>query len=810
MGLRNAIVKAIKKQMPPLSSTEKEALASGTVGWDGELMSGNPDWNKLFKYEKAELTAEEQAFLDGPVERLCKVVDNWDIQQKNDLPPEAWKIIKEEGFMGLEIPKEYGGKGFSSKAHSAVVMKLASRSITAAVTVMVPNSLGPAELLREYGTKEQKDYYLPRLANGTEIPCFALTGPDAGSDAGGLPDRGVVCKNEKGELGVKINWEKRYITLGPIATLIGMAFKLEDPDNLLGKDKVDHGITVALIPRETPGIEIGDRHAPMDLPFHNGPNKGKDVFIPLSAIIGGPEKAGKGWGMLMESLAVGRSLSLPALSTAAAKFSSYATGAYARTRKQFGTSISNFEGIEEPLARMAGLTYMMNAAREATLQMVDNGERPAIPSAILKYHLTEGMRTIVNDAMDIDGGKAISNGPNNVFSSLYKGVPIAITVEGANIMTRNLIIFGQGAVRAHPYTLKELDALDNPNTGKAFNGFFKQLGAHLFKAKIAGIKTFIHGATGSRFSRAPKGVDKSMKKYYKQVNRLSAAFNLATNASLPLGGNLKKKERVSARMGDVFSNLYLASTTLWYYEKQGRPKEDKVLVDWAVQQALNKAETALADALDNHPLKPARLVKHIVWPRKFITAALAVGTVVAGVMAAPLVMLAGAAATVGAAIFMKDRQNDKPTDSLDRKVADTIRNPGEVRDRLTTGIFKPQGMDDPLGQLEAAFNMTIETEPVEKKLYLAQKAGTIERSDKRAEVLEAATAAGVLSTEEVSKLKQMDALRRSVIMVDAFPQAQPATAEPAPAAPANDDKKEKAEKKPAASAPKPPKPPKAG
>lgn len=782
MGIRSAIVKAVKKQMPPISATEKEALASGTVGWDGELMSGSPNWDKLFKYEKAELTAEEQAFLDGPVEKLCKIVDNWEIQKTNDLPPEAWKIIKEEGFMGLEIPKEYGGKGFSSKAHSAVVMKLASRSITAAVTVMVPNSLGPAELIGAYGTQAQKDYYLPRLANGTEIPCFALTGPDAGSDAGSIPDRGVVVKNEKGELGIRMNWEKRYITLGPIASLIGMAFKLEDPDNLLGKGVKDLGITVALVPRNTPGVEIGDRHAPMDLPFHNGPNKGTDVFVPIDAIIGGPDKAGKGWAMLMESLAVGRSLSLPALSTAAAKLSSYATGSYSRVRKQFGTSISNFEGIEEPLARMAGLTYLMNAAREATLQMVDAGERPAIPSAILKYHLTEGMRTIVNDAMDIHGGKAVSNGPQNVFSTLYKGIPIAITVEGANIMTRNLIIFGQGAVRAHPYTLKELDALDDPNPNKAFNRFAKVLAAHLGTGAVNAVKALVHGATGSRFAKAPKGVDKATKKYYKQINRLSAAFNLAANASLPLGGNLKKKERVSARMGDVYSNLYLASTALWYYEKNGANKDEKVLLDWAVQHALSKAEKALDDALENHPLKATRLVKHIVFPRKLLTGALAVGTAVAAFVAAPVVAIVGAVATVGAALFIKDHQNKPSGDYLDRKVADTIRHPGEVRDNLTRGVFKPTDEKEPLGKLEMAFKLSVEVEPLEKKIYLATKAGTISKEQPRAKLIEAAVANNVITADEAAKVVEMDRLRRAVIMVDAFPQATPAAANDAPKA----------------------------
>ncbi len=788
MGLRSLIVKQFKATMPPLSATEKEALESGTVGWDGELMSGRPNWDQLFKYEKAQLSAEEQAFIDGPCEKLCKMLDNWDIQKKNDLPPEAWKVIREEGFMGLEIPKEYGGRGFSSKAHSAVVMKLASRSITAAVTVMVPNSLGPAELIGEYGTKEQKDYYLPRLANGTEIPCFALTGPDAGSDAGAIPDRGVVCKNEKGELGIRLNWEKRYITLGPIATLIGLAFKLEDPDNLLGKDKKDVGITVALVPRTAPGIEIGDRHAPMDLPFHNGPNKGKDVFIPLDNIIGGPERAGQGWRMLMESLAVGRSLSLPALSTAAAKMSSYATGAYARTRKQFGTSISNFQGIEEPLARMAGLTYMMNAAREATLQMVDGGERPAIPSAILKYHLTEGMRKIVNDAMDIHGGKGVSNGPNNVFSTLYKGVPIAITVEGANIMTRNLIIFGQGAVRAHPYILKELGAVEDPNPNKAFGKLAKVLTQHVANTTASAVKSVVYGITGGKFSSTPKGVDPSTKKYYQEINRLSAAFNLAADASLgTLGGNLKKEERTSARMGDVYSNLYLASSTLWYWEKNGRKKEEKPLVDWAVKHALKEAETALGGALDNHPIKlVGKAVKTLAFPKKLLMAALTVGGAVAGILAGPVVGLTAMAVTLGALFFVKDQRNAGPSDKLERAAANTIRNPGEVRDNLTHGIFKPTEEKEQLSRLEKAFLLTVETEPLEKKLYLAQKNKVIAKSDKREEVLAAAEKVGVLTADEIAKVKLSDASRRDVVMVDAFPQTpQPA----ASAAAAPEEKK---------------------
>jgi acyl-CoA dehydrogenase len=742
--LRKKILDTAKKFMPPISQTEKEALQSGTVGWDAELMKGTPDWSKLFNLPKPQLTAEEQAFLDGPVEKLCAMLNNWQIQKDQDLPKEAWDFIKAEGFMGMEIPKEYGGLGFSSAAHSAVVMKLASRSTTAAVTVMVPNSLGPAELIHSYGTDDQKKHYLPRLARGLEVPCFALTGPDAGSDAGSLPDTGVVCKNDKGELGIRLNWEKRYITLGPVSTLIGLAFRLKDPDNLLGKNKEDVGITCALVPSNLPGIEIGDRHRPMDIPFFNGPNKGKDVFIPIDNIIGGPEKAGQGWRMLMESLGVGRSLSLPALSTAAGKLCCFATGSYARVRKQFNSPIAKFEGVEEPLGKMAGLTYMMNAAREATLQMVDNGERPVIPSAMLKYHHTENMRTIINDTMDIHGGKGVCDGPRNLFADLYKAVPIGITVEGANIMTRNLIIFGQGAVRAHPYILRELKAVENPDPKQGFKDLIKTVAAHGLNATRSFVKSVVYGVTGGMFSKVPVK-DRDTKKYYKQINRLSAAFSLATEATVgTLGGNLKMRERVSARMGDVYSYMYLASTVLWQYEKNGRQKDELPLVHWAATTALHKAEEALSEALRNHPIKAV------------------------GLGLRPLV-------------FPLGKRISAPTDKMDAAAANTIRDPGAVRDRLTAGIFKPANENEQLGLLETAFKKCVEVEPLEKKLYKAQKAKTVPKDLPRADVLDAAEKAGVLTAAEVESLKTSDRLRREVITVDAFPQQKPVPAA-APAA----------------------------
>lgn len=742
MSLRKKLVDAFRKTLPPLSKTEREALKSGTIGWDGEVMSGHPDWEKLFKLNKPQLTKEEQAFLDGPVKQLCAMMNTWQIQQDGDLPKPVWDFIRQEGFLGLEIPKEFGGKGFSSQAHSAIIMKLASRDITGAVSVMIPNSVGPAALIHAYGTKEQKEHYLPRLAKGQEIPCFALTAPEAGSDAGSISDTGVVCRNEKGELGIRLNWEKRYITLGPVATLIGLAFKLEYPENLLGKGK-SPGISVALVPRDAPGVEIGDRHRMMDMAFMNGPNKGKDVFLPIDSIIGGVDRAGQGWKMLMESLAVGRSLSLPALSTSAAKLASTVTGAYSRVRRQFNTPIGKFEGIEEPLARMAGLTYMMNAARAATLQMVDQGERPAIPSAILKYHLTENMRKIVNDAMDVHGGKGVSNGPSNLLSGLYTFAPITITVEGANIMTRNLIIFGQGAVRSHPYILKEMEAANDKDSNRAFKKLSVLLTKHVGNTLKSKIKSLWYGLTGGFGNSVPKNTDKQMKKYYKQVNRLSAAFNLAADATLAsLGGGLKIKERTSARLGDVYSNLYLASCTLWHYEKQGRPKENAALVHWACQHALSEAEKALNELLRNHP---NRLVGNALRP----------------------------------AIFPRGIRNKAPSDKLKSIVADTLRNPGPARDKFLEGLYMPKDAAEPFAKLEAAFALSVQTEPLEKKLAIAAKEKKFTASKDRQTQLDNALKAGVITAAEFKTLQETDKIRREVIAVDAFPQAKPQAPKPA-------------------------------
>ena len=733
------LIKTLRKIMPELSRTEQEALESGTTSWDAEIMSGNPNWKKVLSLKKPQLRPDEQAFLDGATEELCKKLDSWKIDNDGDISKDIWDFMKQKGFFGMVIGKEYGGLGFSAQGHSAVIMKIASRDLTAAVTIMVPNSLGPAELLHHYGTKEQKDHYLPRLATGEDIPCFALTEPGAGSDATSITSRGRVFKDTDGEIKIKLNWEKRYITLGPVATVVGLAFQLEDPDNLLGKNNPKPGITCALIPADTPGIDIGNRHRPMNLAFQNGPNSGKDVVIPASAIIGGPERAGQGWRMLMECLAVGRAISLPGLSTAAMQLAGHVTGAYSRVRRQFNMQIGKFEGVEEVLGRMAGTTYMINAARSATLQMVDENQRPAVPSAIVKYHATENMRKSVNDMMDIHGGKAICDGPSNIMAKMYQSVPVAITVEGANIMTRNLIIFGQGSVRSHKHMLDMIQAINNPDMKKGSRDARKLLLKMTGHALMNMGRCLWLGVTRGVFSRAPVQ-DKDVGHHYKQIDRLSAVFNTVTDLSfMTLGGKLKRLERVSGRLGDVFSNLYMASSTLWHYEVNGRQKEDLPLVNWACTHALKQAERAMDDVITNFPHKEtnfmgffARLMRPLAFP-------------------------------------VPGLRLDAPNDKMDKAAADIIREPGEARERLSANIFKPKDPKEYMAVLEEAFLKSIETDPIEKKLSKALRDKIVE-GGQRDDVLTKAATSGALTKDEAEQLRNMDRLRRSVIMVDDFPQ----------------------------------------
>jgi acyl-CoA dehydrogenase len=722
-----------RKIAPTVSETEQESLSAGTVWWDGELFGGKPDWDKLFAFPRPRLSAEEQAFLDGPVERLCEMLDDWRITHElNDLPPEAWRFIKDKGFLGMIIPKAYGGLEFSALAHSAVVAKLASRSSAGCISVMVPNSLGPAELLLHYGTDEQKNYYLPRLAKGVEMPCFALTGPEAGSDAASIPDTGIVTRGEfegKEIVGIRLNWEKRYITLGPIATLLGLAFKLYDPDHLIG-DAEDIGITLALIPTKTAGVTIGRRHAPLDAAFQNGPNSGRNVFIPLDWVIGGEKGLGQGWRMLMECLAAGRSISLPASSTGIAKLAARATGAYSRVRVQFNTPISSFEGIEEALARIGGYAYIMEAARAMTAGAVDLGEKPSVVSAIAKYHLTELARKVVIDAMDVHGGKGISLGPSNYLGRAYQQAPIGITVEGANILTRCMIIFGQGAIRCHPFVLKEIAAAGDSDAARASRHFDDALTGHVRFTLRNGARSLVLGLTGARFAAVPAAPE--TKRWVQHLTRFSAAFAFCADiALLVLGGELKRREKISARLGDVLSQLYLACAALKRFEDEGRQSEDLPLLEWAVSDSLNKAQTAFEGLIENFPHRPLAALMRLV-------------------------------------VFPLGRAFAPPLDRLGKEVARLLSTPSASRERLTAGIFVSRNEADPIGRLELALECALAAEPAEAQVQSALRGGVI--SGRNAEERRvAALSRGVISANEAETLATLERLRRKCIMVDDFP-----------------------------------------
>ncbi|HEU4616984.1 MAG TPA: acyl-CoA dehydrogenase, partial [Gammaproteobacteria bacterium] len=589
--------------LPRMSQTEQDALEAGSVWWEGELFSGAPEWTKLQALPPPKLTPEEQAFIDGPVERLCRMLDDWQITHElADMPPEVWAFLKKERFFAMIIPKEYGGLGFSPLANSIVLTKVSSRNSTAASTIGVPNSLGPAELLLHYGTEEQKQRWLPGLASGEEVPCFALTSPRAGSDATAIVDTGVVCRGQfegRETIGIRLNWSKRYITLAPIATVLGLAFKLRDPEGLLG-GKEDYGITAALIPTDLPGVEIGRRHFPINIPFQNGPTRGKDVFVPVDYIIGGPKMAGQGWRMLVQLLSVGRGITLPSNSLGGAMTCVYTSGAYARIRRQFNLPIGKFHGVGEVLARMAGHTYIMKAALRVTCAAMNAGEKPAVPAAILKYHNTEMGRQVANDAMDVHGGKAIMLGPKNYLARNYESVPIAVTVEGANILTRNLIIFGQGAIRCHPFVRAEMEAARSEDREAGLTAFDGLVYRHVGYAVSNAVRSVVMALTLARFTKAPS--TGPTHRYYQHINRYSASFALAADAAmLTLGGELKRKELLSARLGDILSYLYLASMVLKHYEDEGAPAEDLPLVEWSCRVLLYKTQEQLHSFLRNFP-----------------------------------------------------------------------------------------------------------------------------------------------------------------------------------------------------------------
>lgn len=726
------MLKIYRTMVPNLSDTEREALEAGTVWWDGELFTGLPDWSVLTSLPPAQLTDEEQAFLDGPTQQLCEMLNDWEItHQLADMPKPVWDFIREHRFFAMIIPKQYGGLEFSPLAVSAILARISGRSAVASSTIGVPNSLGPAELLLHYGTEEQKERYLPGLACGDEIPCFALTAPRAGSDASAIPDIGIVCKGEfNGEqiTGIRLNWDKRYITLAPIATVLGLAFKLYDPDHLIG-DKEEYGITAALIPTNTSGVEIGRRHFPLNIPFQNGPTRGHDVFIPVDYIIGGPERAGQGWRMLVEQLAAGRSVVLPSNAMGGSQAAVYAAGAYTRIRKQFNLPICKFEGVAEVLARMAGNTYIQNAAVSVTNTTLSRGEKPSVPSAILKYHCTELGRKVSNDAMDVHGGKGIMLGPRNYLARNYQALPIAITVEGANILTRSLIIFGQGAVRCHPFVLKEMQAAKNSDYEQGLRDFDKYLFGHIGYAISNASRSFFKAMTNAKFSAVP--VSGPTSRYYQHINRYSAAFALAADMSmLVLGGELKRKESLSARLGDVFSSIYLASMVLKHYENQGRPDEDLPLVAWSCRTLLYHAQEQFHGFLRNFPNRPVAVFLRLL-------------------------------------IFPRGRMYSAPSDNLGLEIVDLITHPTEARERLCNLAYLAREPGNPLGTLQTALEMADEVAPLEDKLRDAVRSEVV-AGIQIAEQIESARESGILDDAEAQQLIEFDELVMSLIAVDDF------------------------------------------
>ena len=707
--------------LPRMSDTEREALEAGDVWWDADLFTGNPDWSKLLASEPAKLTDEEKAFLKGPVDEFCAMLDDWKINWEwRDLPGEAWDFVKKHKFFGMIIPKEFGGLGFSPYAHSEVVRKLSSRSLAAAVTVMVPNSLGPGELLMRFGTKEQQDRWLPRLADGRDIPCFGLTSPEAGSDAASMIDEGVICKGTfegREVIGLKLTWHKRYITLGPVATLLGLAFKAYDPDHLVGQEE-DLGITVALIPTHLPGVEIGRRHLPAMQVFQNGPNRGRDVFIPLEYVIGGKERLGQGWKMLMTALAAGRGISLPSLSAAGAAYAARTTGAYARIREQFGISISKFEGIEEPLARIAGTAYLLDAARRLTCAALNQGHHPAVISGIMKLHATERMRIVIDDAMDIHGGKAVIDGPQNYMGSLYRAVPVGITVEGANILTRNLIVFGQGAIRAHPYLLAEMNALRDEDRTRGLEEFDKSLWSHVSHSFKTLFRAWGRSWSGGLFAPAPDAGEAT--RFYRQLSRYSSAFALTADmALLTLGGALKRKEMLSARLGDILSELYLLSAALKRWEEEGRQRSDFAALEWCMASGFKTIENRLAEILGNLPNRfVAVLLKFVLQPW---------GARVLG-----------------------------PSDRVVHECAQLILEPSAARDRLTSDLSHVAD-DGGLARLEKAFRLVAASEDIRKRLHAS-----------RIRDWQEAVKKGVITQAEGEKLAAAHEAVMKVIEVDDF------------------------------------------
>jgi acyl-CoA dehydrogenase len=727
----------LKGVLPKVSDTEQQALDAGTVGFDAELFSGRPDWSKLRAVPPIELTDEEQAFLDGPTEELCRLVDDWRIRHSDhEISEEIWEFVKKHGFLGMLISKKHGGLGFSPQAQSLILGKIASRSPDVSTIVMVPNSLGPGELIEKYGTPSQKSYYLPRLAQGREIPCFSLTGPTSGSDAATMRDIGTVARGThegKETIGIRLSWDKRYITLGPKATLLGLAFRLFDPENLLGKGS-DVGITLAIIPADHPGVNIGRRHLPSGTAFPNGPNWGKDVFIPIDWIIGGAAMAGQGWRMLMECLSAGRSISLPSSATAGTKAMLRFSTAYGRVRRQFGLPVAKMEGLEEPLARIVESAYVNEAARAVTAAMVSRGEKPAVISALMKYQTTERMRRAVNDAMDLHGGRGICDGPRNYLMSAYQMVPVGITVEGANILTRSLITFAQGALRAHPYLYKEIQALQDPDRRKGRAMFEEAFLGHVGFVFANVFGALFHNLTGGIFGHAPERAYGTVR-WYRQLWRASHNFALVADLTVGLlGGGLKVKQKITGRLSDALSELYLLSCTLKRFEDDGYPEPDRKIVALAAENGLYRFQEALRGAIDNFPLPWARVLLRIL-------------------------------------VFPLGSHYKPASDRLGHEVVQLVLKPGEVRDRLTRYIYVSKDPRDPTGVLEAAFEKAVAAEAAERKIERAVKAGTVRRYH-GLDWIEEAFQEGVLDAKEADLVREMESLTNRVIAVDDFDPAE--------------------------------------
>ncbi len=725
------ILRKVKSSIPPISKTEQEAIASGSTWWERDLFCGRPEWNKLHTFGQPVLLGDGRAFLAHQVPTLCSMLDDWKItQDPYDLPPEVWSFLKSEKFFGMTIPKRYGGLGFSAYTHSCVITMIATRSYSAAVCVMVPNSLGPAELLQHFGTEPQREYYLPRLAKGEEIPCFALTSPTAGSDATSITDTGIVCKGiyqGKEYLGLKLNWNKRYITLAPVATLAGIAVHVYDPERLLAGE-TDIGITLVLVPTNLPGVEHGKRHMPLHQAFMNGPIQGKDVFVPLENVIGGESMLGKGWHMMTDSLAVGRGISLPAVSTAAAILCYRMTGAYARVREQFGHPIGDFEGIKIALARIGAGTYLCEAARLFTTGAIDSGAKPSIASAITKYHLTELSRKIVNDAMDIHGGRSIILGEHNYLANIYTAIPIGITVEGANILTRNLIIFGQGAFRCHPYLAKELEAFSSSDEKKGLLKFDRIIFKHIGFAMCNFSRALVYGITcGKKISIPVEGI---FKPYYRQLSRMSMALSIIVDvALLSIGGDLKRKENLSARLGDVLSYLYLASAVLKYFRENGQTSEDRPFAEYSLQWCLFQSQSAILGFLDNMPSPRWR------WILK-------------------------------KTIFTWGPHYKMPSDDLAIEIANAMMKPGSQRDRLTQFCFISKDTKDAANTMERTFISAVESENGLLKIKQAIKQSKIAADLSVDEQVNTAQELGIVTSEEVVHIKEFYQLQNEAIQVD--------------------------------------------